>query len=71
MIMLRLMTLLRRAATAMLCCACHTLGAQAADTRLAAGVDSIAHAVLASTGVPSASVAVVQHGRVVYAKAYG
>ena len=36
-----------------------------------AKVDSIANSVLKSTGVPSASVAVVQHGRVVLAKAYG
>ncbi len=41
------------------------------DQRLAAQVDSIASAVLASTGVPSASVAVVRHGRLVYAHAYG
>ena len=41
------------------------------DQRLAGQVDSIASAVLASTGVPSASVAVVRHGRVVYAHAYG
>ena len=41
------------------------------NQRLAAKVDSIASAVLASTGVPSASVAVVRHGRVVYAHAYG
>ncbi len=34
-------------------------------------VDSIAKAVLASTGVPSASVAVVLHGRLAYAHAYG
>ena len=41
------------------------------DQRLAAQIDSIASAVLASTGVPSASVAVVRHGRVMYAHAYG
>lgn len=34
-------------------------------------VDSIAAQVLQSTGVPSASVAVVQHGRLLFAKAYG
>jgi len=38
---------------------------------LSARVDSIATAVLASTGVPSATVAVVAHGKVVYAQAYG
>jgi len=34
-------------------------------------VDSVARAVLAQTGVPSASVAVVRHGRLAYAQAYG
>src|SRR6185312_16730858 len=34
-------------------------------------VDSIATRVLAATGVPSATVAVVQHGRLAYAQAYG
>ncbi|HET7457949.1 MAG TPA: serine hydrolase domain-containing protein [Gemmatimonadaceae bacterium] len=49
------------------------LGAQAAarDTALARTVDSIANAVLAATGVPSASVAVVRHGQLAYANAYG
>lgn len=41
------------------------------DQRLESQVDSIASAVLASTGVPSASVAVVRHGRLIYAQAYG
>ncbi|HXE59790.1 MAG TPA: serine hydrolase domain-containing protein [Gemmatimonadaceae bacterium] len=46
--------------------------AQAQDgTRLPAQVDSIAGAVLAATGVPSASVAIVRHGALVYAHAYG
>lgn len=52
------------------------LGAQgaaapAAADPLPARVDSIAEQVLASTGVPSATVAVVTHGRLAYAKAYG
>lgn len=38
---------------------------------LPARVDSIAAAVLASTGVPSATVAVVIHGQLAYAQAYG
>ena len=38
---------------------------------LPARVDSIASAVLASTGVPSATVAVVTHGQLAYAQAYG
>ncbi|HEV7706419.1 MAG TPA: serine hydrolase domain-containing protein, partial [Gemmatimonadaceae bacterium] len=49
-----------------------SVGAQgAADANLSARVDSIAAAVLASTGVPSATVAVVTHGKVAYAQAYG
>ncbi len=48
------------------------LRAQApADPALATRVDAIAQQVLQTTGVPSASVAVVQHGRVVYTHAYG
>ena len=42
-----------------------------ADARLGPKVDSIANLVLQSTGVPSATVAVVRHGQLVYAKAYG
>jgi CubicO group peptidase (beta-lactamase class C family) len=49
-------------------CAPLALSAQAS---LPARVDSIANAVLASTGVPSASVAVVMHGKLAYAHAYG
>ncbi len=45
--------------------------AQGAPARLSAQVDSIAGAVLAATGVPSATVAVVTHGRLAYAQAYG
>ena len=41
------------------------------DAALGAKVDSIAMQVLQTTGVPSASVAVVTHGRVAYANAYG
>ncbi|HEX8849459.1 MAG TPA: serine hydrolase domain-containing protein [Gemmatimonadaceae bacterium] len=48
------------------------LGAQNAQgDRLAAQVDSIAADVLKSTGVPSASVAVVRKGKIAYANAYG
>ena len=50
------------------------LGAPASaqtDAGLAARVDSIANQVLSATGVPSATVAVVTHGRVAYANAYG
>jgi CubicO group peptidase (beta-lactamase class C family) len=38
---------------------------------LRAGVDRIAREVLASTGVPSASLAIVKDGRIAYAEAYG
>jgi len=51
-----------------------SLTAQSVDTvspELAARVDRIAAQVLEQTGVPSASVAVVQHGRLVYTHAYG
>lgn len=56
-------------AAAVTCAA--TLRAQPTDPALAAKVDSIANAVLTATGVPSASVAVVRHGRIAYANAYG
>jgi CubicO group peptidase (beta-lactamase class C family) len=42
-----------------------------ADTALARQVDAIANQVLKSTGVPSASVAVVKNGRLAYTNAYG
>jgi CubicO group peptidase (beta-lactamase class C family) len=41
------------------------------DTALRTQVDRIATQVLAQTGVPSASIAVVQHGKLVYTHAYG
>ena len=41
------------------------------DPALRARIDRIAAQVLAQTGVPSASVAVVQHGKLVYTQAYG
>ena len=44
---------------------------QDASDKLPSRVDSIATAVLASTGVPSATVAVVMHGKLAYAQAYG
>lgn len=45
--------------------------AQSSDADLAHKVDSIATRVLQTTGVPSASIAVVRHGRLAYANAYG
>jgi CubicO group peptidase (beta-lactamase class C family) len=41
------------------------------DSALQSRVDRIAKQVLDQTGVPSASVAVVQHGKLVYTRAYG
>lgn len=46
-------------------------GPTTTDPALAAKVDAIANQVLQSTGVPSASVAVVRNGRLAYANAYG
>src|SRR6266550_4302466 len=43
----------------------------AVDTGWATQIDAIANQVVQSTGVPSASVAVVKNGRLVYANAYG
>ena len=51
-----------------------TMRAQAVDTispDLQAKIDRIADQVLKQTGVPSASVAIVQHGKLVYTHAYG
>jgi CubicO group peptidase (beta-lactamase class C family) len=39
--------------------------------QLRSNIDDIAHKVLATTGVPSASVAVVQNGKIAYVQAYG
>jgi D-alanyl-D-alanine carboxypeptidase len=46
-------------------------GSQSSSPQFESNVDSIANSVLRATGVPSASVAVVQHGRIIFAKAYG
>lgn len=46
-------------------------GTPLSDPALARRVDSIATHVLQATGVPSASVAVVRHGQLAYANAYG
>jgi D-alanyl-D-alanine carboxypeptidase len=51
-----------------------TLAAQSVDTiapELRGKIDRVAAQVLEETGVPSASVAVVQHGKLVYTQAYG
>ena len=49
----------------------HAQGTATSDAALGAKVDSIANQVLLTTGVPSASVAVVTHGRLAYSNAYG
>jgi CubicO group peptidase (beta-lactamase class C family) len=58
---------------AVLVCSPASLASQtvAQDPALARKVDSIAASVLAQTGVPSATVAVVKHGQLAYANAYG
>src|SRR6478672_6301703 len=58
-------------ATGLIALAVFSANAQAVNPALESRVDSIANQVLQSSGVPSASVAVVQHGRLVLAKAYG
>jgi CubicO group peptidase (beta-lactamase class C family) len=58
----------------LLACAASSALAQTVDTispDLRSRIDRIATQVLAETGVPSASVAVVQHGKLVYTHAYG
>ena len=45
--------------------------ASSPDVALAKKVDSVATTVLRATGVPSATVAVVRHGQLAYANAYG
>jgi D-alanyl-D-alanine carboxypeptidase len=57
-----------------ICCTTLTLVAQTVDTidpALKARVDAIAAGVMEQRGVPSASVAVVQGGKIVYTHAYG
>ncbi|HEX2692462.1 MAG TPA: serine hydrolase domain-containing protein [Gemmatimonadaceae bacterium] len=54
-----------------LACGLSAQSPSAPDVGLARKVDSIATAVLRATGVPSASVAVVRHGQIAYANAYG
>ena len=56
------------------CAGCTAVWAQAVDTidpQMKARVDAIAAGVMEQRGVPSASVAVVQRGKLVYAHAYG
>jgi D-alanyl-D-alanine carboxypeptidase len=57
-----------------LCAGCVALSAQTVDTidpAMKARVDAIAAGIMEQRGVPSASVAVVQDGKLVYTQAYG
>ncbi|SPE20901.1 Beta-lactamase [Candidatus Sulfotelmatomonas gaucii] len=72
--MLRSESLLRPAILLLLLLAASAASAQTVDSispDLRGQVDRIASQVLQETGVPSASVAVVQHGKLVYTHAYG
>ena len=51
--------------------ACEAQAVNAIDLSLGGQIDRIARQVLQQTGVPSASIAVVQHGKLVYLHAYG
>jgi D-alanyl-D-alanine carboxypeptidase len=50
---------------------CAAAQGAAADTALTAQIDATAQEWLASTGAPSVSIALVQNGKVTYARAYG
>ncbi len=70
----RLKSLSRHVILLPLLIAASAASAQTVDTispDLRSQIDRIATQVLASTGVPSASVAIVQHGKLVYTHAYG
>jgi D-alanyl-D-alanine carboxypeptidase len=61
-------------AVLLLALAARCVSAQSVDTispELRSRIDRIAEQVLEATGVPSASIAVVQHGKLVYTRAYG
>ncbi len=61
---------MRRTIAVLACCTATTAPLQG-QAPLGTAVDSLVRQVLQSTGVPGASVAVVQDGRLVYAQAYG
>ena len=65
------MTLLRPLLAALFVLAPATAGAQALDAAQTRQIDKLVTDALASTGAPSASIAVVRGGQIVYAKAYG
>ncbi len=53
------------------CCRCTLSPTPALTAEQRDDIDGIAHKVLETTGVPSASLAVVKDGKIVYAQAYG
>ncbi|MEO7690547.1 MAG: serine hydrolase, partial [Sphingomonas sp.] len=57
--------------TAAIACFATPVSAQSLTPKETARVDQIVAKNLASSGVPSASVAIVRGGRIVFAKAYG
>src|SRR5215472_4971591 len=65
--------ILRRPVLACILVLCLTslLHAQTLSPQLRTSIDDIANQVLKTTGVPSASVAVVQDGKIAYLQAYG
>ena len=72
--MMKMKPIAQLAACGLLLLAAIPLAAQSVnhiDPALRSRIDRIATQVLAQTGVPSASIAVVQHGKLVYTHAYG
>jgi CubicO group peptidase (beta-lactamase class C family) len=71
--MTRLFALAASAALLLASCASSALAqtVNTVDPALKSRIDRIANQVLEQTGVPSASLAIVQHGKLVYAQAYG
>ena len=63
--------LLRRPLLVCVLLFCPLLHAQTLSPQLRTNIDDIANQVLKTTGVPSASVAVVQDGKIAYVQAYG
>src|SRR5690242_12157473 len=71
---MRSATVLLAAGFLLLCIFPRTLPAQTTntlDTGTATRVDEAVEKVIADTGIPSASIALVEHGQIVYLRAYG
>jgi D-alanyl-D-alanine carboxypeptidase len=62
---------MRKLLTAFLVLVCSAAGAQTLSSDLRQRIDAIATDTLAKTGVPSASIAIVQDGKIAYLQAYG